>query len=413
MQFMRLGYAIACLTLVGPIAIADSECPDECEDERLSTDVRIRYANVEDNVNKRANALTARVLMTASTPSVSGMRIQLAAEHVNDFGVNSYNDGGTNGQFEYAAEVDPSGTELEEAFVEYKNEDFTMRYGRQYINHGALPQRFLGTVAWRQNNQSYDALTIDGGVGSINMQAAFVEKVYRVLGRDHPSRGTREWDIDGIGIRSTYSMDVGNLTGYFYNLDFVDNLAYSTRTFGMEFDNACFDAWSGTCKAAFSSQAPLSDTQDYDNLSHMHGSVGVNFSNFMDDNTTGSVTFNFTRLEGDGTYSFKTPLATLHGYAGSSDKFLINTPATGLINYEVRVKEQLFGWNMTFAFHRFDAIEGPISNYGNEFDFAAVKSFGKYKLLLKMTTYSANEDWAPATYGIDATKYWTQLQFKL
>ena len=344
---MRLSFVVVCLTLASTAALADDECPEEssCDNDRYSADVRIRYGHIDDNINKNANTLTGRLLMTLRTPQVGNFRAVFAAEHVNDFGINTYNDGGTNGRYEYATEVDPSGTELDEAFIEYKGDSTLIRYGRQYINHGKLPQRYLGTVAWRQNHQTYDALSIDAMIGEkFRLETALVEKAYRVFGRDHPSRAVREWDLDGIAIRGTYPVPkFGDVTGYVYNLDFDDSALLSTRTIGLAVEGPCFSdpskfGWSGTCKSEIAAQSPLHESIDFDNLLYIHTSFGVDFSNFRKENTNGSMSLSATLLEGDSVYSFKTPLATLHGYAGAADKFLVNTPPDGLLELRTPLK---------------------------------------------------------------------------
>lgn len=419
---MRLISAVVCFVLASTAVVAADECPQEssCENDRFSADVRIRYGNINDNINKDANTLTGRLLMTLRTPQVGNFRAVFAAEHVNDFGINTYNDGGTNGQFEYATEVDPSGTELDEAFVEYKTETALIRYGRQYINHGALPQRYLGTVAWRQNHQTYDAFSVDAMIGDkFRLETALVEKAYRVFGRDHPSRAVREWDLDGIAVRGTYPVsNFGDVTAYVYNLDFDDNPLLSTRTVGVVSEGPCFSkpsrfGWTGKCKGELASQSALHESVGFKGLLYIHSSFGVDFSNFQKENTTGNVTINFTFLEGDRVFSFKTPLATLHGYAGAADKFLVNTPPDGLLDFEIRIKERLLGWNVTVGLHRFEAWPYDRPTYGTEIDIAATRTFGSYKWILKFADYQANDEWKPLFYGIDATKFWATVQFSL
>ncbi len=359
--------------------------------------------------------------MTLRTPQLGNFRSVIAVEHVNDFGIDSYNDGGTNGQTEYAVEADPSGTEVDELYVEYKDDSWQARYGRHYINLGPHPSRFVGTVGWRQNNQTFDGLSIDAKIGdSFRIEGAVIEKAYRLLGRDHPNRSAREWDLDGLGIHATVAVpNLGNLAGYYYNLDFDDNPALSTRTIGFMADGPCFtegSGWSGPCKAAISMQSALNDAHGADELMHAQILFGVDFSNFSKDNTTGSIAFSATVLEGDGVYAFKTPLATLHGYAGAADKFLVHTPPAGLIDSELRIKERIFGWDTTIAVHRFVPWEslGPnLGSYGNELDFAATRTFGKYKWLVKAAHYHANEAFKPSALGLNATKFWVAVQFSL
>ena len=171
--------------------------------------------------------------------------------------------------------------------------------------------------------------------------------------------------------------------------------------------------WKGACKAEIAAQSPIHDAFDYERLMHAHFSIGVDFSNFWKENTTGSVTLLGTVLHGDGVFSFKTPLATLHGYAGAADKFLVNTPPDGLRDTEIRIKERMLGWDVTLGLHLFDTRYRSLPKYGTEIDIAATRTFGKYKWILKFADYQANDEWKPLFYGIDATKFWATVQFSL
>lgn len=423
---MRIWISSIFLLLVGTIALADSECPSsQTCDDLYSADFRIRYGHINDHndLTKNANTLTGRLLLTLRTPQFGKFNAVFASEHVNDFGIDTYNDGGANGQSEYATEADPSGTEMDEAFIQYRGSKTQIRYGRQYINHGALPQRFLGTVAWRQNNHTYDGLTVNiKATDKFLFEGALIEKVYRLLGRDHPNPSAREWDLDGLGLRGTYQLGGRggwqSLTGYAYDLDFVDNPGQSSFTYGLEASGQCFSdnvsfGWKGSCKLSVAGQKLDDDPDNSGTLLYAFGSIGVDFSNFAKDNETGSVAFSYSVLQGDGRSSFKTPLATLHGYAGSADKFLVNTPVTGLWDHEIRLKERAFRWNWTVALHIFTPTEDTEEGrYGSEIDIAATRTFGKYKWLFKMARYRGNDDWKNS-YGRDASKFWTQVQFKL
>lgn len=421
---MKVGLATVFALLLSTVAFAEDKCPDSesCE-ERFSADFRIRYGNINDHNDntKNANTVTGRLLLTLKTPQVGKFNAVFAAEHVNDFGIHNYNDGGSNGQFEYATEADPSGTEMDEAFIQYRNEGTQIRYGRQYVNHGALPQRFLGTVAWRQNNHTYDALTVNVKPNdSFSFEGALIEKVYRLLGRDHPNRAAREWDLDGIALRGSYTTEEGiRFTGFMYDLDFDDNKALSRTTFGAENAYRCNELpifrWEGDCKVVIAAQELDHNPYGYDAgwLTHTNLSIGVDFANFNEDNDTGSITFSKSGLEGDGLSSFKTPLATLHGYAGAADKFLVHTPPDGLSDYEIKLKERFAGWNWTVALHAFTTThQFEPKHYGNELDFAATRTFGQYKWLVKFANYWGNDE-RDDGYGQDATKLWLQVQFKL
>ena len=420
MKIGRIGIPIVGAALSSMFGFADDQCSEAqaCVSDTYSAKVRVRYANIDDSVNKNANALTARLFMTLKTPKIGDLRAVFSAEHVNDLGIDTYADGGSNGQVGYATEVDPSGTEMDEAFLEYKTDRLQVRYGRQYIDHGKLPQRYVGTVSWRQNYQTLDGFTLNANIGeNFKLETAVMETVYRVIGRTHPNRAAREWDLDGIGVRGTYNVAAYDFIGYVYNMDFVNNAFFSTRTIGGRTEGPCFDerlkfGWKGTCAAEFAKQTPIGENPSDTSFGYFQALIGVNFSNFSSTNTTGSFELVIWFLDGNGEGSFKTPLATLHGHAGWADKFLISTPLLGLIDYEFRLKERLFGWNVTAILHRFEPEEsiGP-SHFGSELDFAASRTFGKYKLLFKMANYSGNPDLKPAPMGFDATKVWTQLEY--
>ncbi|MYD44166.1 MAG: hypothetical protein F4W90_09795 [Gammaproteobacteria bacterium] len=397
--------------------LADDACTETevCDDERFDASVRIRYANIDDNVNQNANALTASVHITLRTPDLNGFSATLTTEHVNDFGIDSYNDGGTNGQVQYAAEVDPSGTELDEGFIQYANEDWRVRWGRQYIDFGTGPQRFISSVRWRQNYQTFDALTVDSQVNDkLHVEGAIFEKVYRVIGRDHPNRAAREWDMDGFGIHSTYAITPKvNLEGYALNLDFVDNDLLSARTLGLKLDGDCGFV-NGSCVIDLATQSPLSDSVADYNVQYLHTTIEIPFANFAKQNTSGSVAFRATLLEGDGENSFKTPLAALHAFAGWSDRFLVNTPTVGLTDIQLRLAEKLLGWDVQANLHHLRASrETEERKFGNEIDLLASRTLGKYKWLFKLAHFQGNEDWRPHSYGTNVTKAWVSVEFAL
>jgi len=66
----------------------------------------------------------------------------------------------TNGVTDRPIIADPEYTELNQAYVQYKSGALTAIGGRQRITLD--DQRFVGNVGWRQNEQTYDALTLKG-----------------------------------------------------------------------------------------------------------------------------------------------------------------------------------------------------------------------------------------------------------
>ena len=392
-------------------------------EEGFSGDVRIRYANVDDSVNDRATALTARVLLGWQSNAWRNWTANLSIEHVNDFDIDSYNDGGTNGQVQYATEADPSGTELDEAFIQYENAKIRARYGRQYINFGKLPQRYFGTAAWRQNFQTMDGFALQGKINEqLTIDAAVVERAYRVIGRRHPNRLAREFDLDGIGLMATHeSESFGKLFAYIYNLDFVNNPEYSTQTIGVRGETQCLQGFGdldlpADCEFEFARQTGIGTNPFSESYNYVRVNVGLNLVDMMDQAPINTVGVAYSNYEADLYSAFRTPLAAVHGFVGWADKILINTPVTGLVDAELYFEDQIFGWATKVIYHRFTStveVMGSTLDYGSEIDAVTSRTFGKYKLLFKLARYSGNEDLKPSSLANDTNKFWMQVSFSI
>lgn len=404
-------------------AICVSVAPYLIADDGFSGDVRIRYANVDDSINKTATAVTGRLLVGYRSTNWRNWNLNLAIEHVNDFDIHSYNDAGTNGQIQYATEADPSGTELDEGYIQFKNERLQFRYGRQYIDYGKLPQRYIGTASWRQNYQTFDGLTIQGTVSEdLTIDAAVVERAYRVIGRRHPSRLAREFDLDGLAVMATYDSDsYGKLFGYVYNLDFVDRANYSTRTVGLRGETQCLQGFGqiaipASCDFEYASQSGIG-SNPYDNsLTYGHIKVGLNLQDIFSQSPIDTVGIAYSNLEGDGETAFRTPLGSVHGYAGWGDKILINTPLTGLVDQELFLIDNILKWDTKIVYHRFtssQSVSGSKQRYGSELDAVTSRSFGKYKVAVKLARYRGNKDLSPHPLSIDSSKFWVQVSFSI
>ena len=409
---------------------ADTESADDCTGffcrtaETFSADVRLRAASVDDSVKDRATALTGRLFVSMQTAEVNNFKAVFGLEHVNNFGIDTYNDGGTNGQTQYATEADPQGTELDEAYLQYQNDQVDLRIGRQYINHGEIPPRYVGTAGWRQNYQTLDAVQLQVDLSDkLSLLVNTIEKAYRVVGRDHPYRPTREFDLDGFVGRAMVGMGSnGQLEGYAYNLEFIDHPSLSTRTLGLLWENEnCgkeFESFDIYCRVEYATQTGIGanpNTQDYWYASsELSTSLGI-LSDRLDSTQFGFVV---NRLNGDGRGSFTTPLASLHGYAGWADKFLIRTPTTGLIDSQLKLTGELSGWEFTTVYHWYispilDSVENKV-NYGREIDAVMSRTFGKYTWLLKVAHYTGGDviENLPSL-SRDTTKFWASVEFEL
>ena len=109
----------------------------------------------------------------------------------------------------------------------------------------------------------------------------------------------------------------------------------------------------------------------------------------------------------DGTFAFRTPLATLHKFNGWADAFLV-TPAIGLEDLYVFVGATL-PWQIKskLVFHWFFAHETS-GEFGQEFDAVFSKAITKnVSALVKLAAFQGDKDLAQ-----DRQKWWIQVEFR-
>lgn len=111
----------------------------------LEWDLRLRHEQVGDaGFSRDANASTARLRTGLRLAPAAGWTVLLEGEGV--AGTGSYNSG-ANGKAAYPAVLDPTGAELNQAWVSWRGAQGGITVGRQRI---ALDnQRWVGAVGWR------------------------------------------------------------------------------------------------------------------------------------------------------------------------------------------------------------------------------------------------------------------------
>ncbi|RKZ95345.1 MAG: hypothetical protein DRQ46_08610, partial [Gammaproteobacteria bacterium] len=116
--------------------------------------------------------------------------------------------------------------------------------------------------------------------------------------------------------------------------------------------------------------------------------------------------------EGDGVYSFKTPLGTNHAFQGWADMFL-STPKEGLKDMYFTVVGNILGTKVIGVYHDFETDKGSL-DAGSEFDILVQKTFMKhYTLGVKYADYSADSEYtAVNAKSVDTDKFWLYGQIK-
>ena len=371
-------------------------------------DVRYRYEHVDqDNSLKHANAQTVRTRIGFQSGKWYGLSALIEADNVSRIGDAAYNNF-RNGQTDYSVVADPDGSEINQALLRYDHKYDSAVLGRQRINLDN--QRFVGGVAWRQNEQTYDGVLgqlkpLDG----LTLTYAYIDNINSIFGPGNGRFDTaaNQANIEGhshlLNVQYVLMPEL-TATAYQYRLG-LDNLAaggQSSKTTGLRLNGAI----SGISYALeYARQRDLSDyadnSRDQDSDYYL-AELGYTVKGV-------SLKGGYEVLGGDagpGNRAFQTPLATKHAFQGWADVFLL-TPPAGIEDSYVGGSAPLFGGTLAAWYHDFRAETGS-SQYGEELDLSyahAVPGVKGLTGLLKYASYDADD------FAVDTDKLWVQLQY--
>lgn len=364
-------------------------------ESKTTLDFNLRYEGVQqDNLLKDASALTLRSRLNFTSASYKGFSGVIEFEDSRQVaGVDSYNDTVGNNPL-YSVIADPQTTELDQAFVKYHSDKFTAKLGRQVI---ALDnQRFVGHVGWRQDRQTFDALTFNANVAA-NLKASYsyINKRNRIFAQD------KDLHSNDHLLNLSYQTGFGTLNGYSYLLEVDEGIDNSLDTYGINFkgkrDKFAY-------YAEFATQQSQTNTTDY-SATYIAIEGAYSFE-------TITAKLGVEQLGSDNAmYGFSTPLATLHKFNGWADQFLA-TPNEGLVDLYAAISGNILGGKWTFAYHDYSADEATqsVDDLGNEINAVYSKKFAKnYTAGIKYAMYSAGDAGAGK---VDTDKIWLWIAAK-
>ncbi|MGX9462007.1 alginate export family protein [Shewanella sp. A14] len=355
-----------------------------------NVNLNLRYESVDqDNPLKDADALTLRTRLTFATAEYYGLTALVEFEDSRSVaGVNDYNDA-TGNNTDYSVIADPETTELDQAFLQYKRNGFKAKVGRQVIALDNM--RFVGHVGWRQDRQTFDAVTMQYAINDFSVDYGYIYKRNRIFA-EVKDMGSKDHVIN-----ASYKFDLGKLSAYSYLLeDDISNIGIDT--YGIRFAGAKdIDKIKLLYTLEYATQDTDADTAIPSYSSdYMLGEVGVGFSGL-------TVKLGYEQLgSDDGEYGFSTPLATLHAFNGWADQFL-STPKQGLADTYMSVGGSVVGGKWALLYHDFEAdvSSATVSDLGSEIDAVFSLPIDKhYTVGVKYASYSAGDA------GFDADKVW-------
>lgn len=396
---LAIAIAFGCLTLGSAANAADAKPANAIPASGPTLDVRLRSEYVDDQAfADHAQATTLRTRLGYRTPSKSGWSGFVEIENTTQLFGERFNST-ANGRTNYPTVADPDNTELNQLYIAYApNPGNRLAIGRQVINYDN--QRFFGASAWRQNEQTFDALDVqhrfDNGLA---LRYSYLGRVQRVFGADNPNRSLARWRLDAHLLSLAHAWGPGTLTGYAH---FIDNQTLpltSHRNLGLRYaakhDDPDGLGWSATIEYA---------TQHR----HADGSRAIDADYRMLEGglvwRANTFKAGVERLGGNGVYAFQTPYATLHAFDGWADRFL-TTPANGL-------QDGYLGWSRKFGrvsanvvWHDFRSTHASV-HYGQEWDASLAWAFApKWNALAKVADFRRRD------VGADVSKAWLSVEY--
>ena len=413
MQLSHLRWLTLPLLAVAAPSWADQPLSDLFTQGKPILDARYRFENVDQNNDLRdANAQTLRTRAGFQSGQWYGLSGLLEVDNVSRIGDDAYNST-RNGQKEYAVVADPDGTEVNQALLRYDHKLGSAVLGRQRINLDN--QRFIGSVAWRQNEQTFDgALTQLKPIDGLTLSYAYLDQVNTVFGPDNGRYDnlTNPANIDGHShlINAQYVfMPQLTATAYSYLLD-LDNIAVaptaaegtlSSQTSGLRLNGVV----AGVSYALeYAQQKDYGDNPLELDSEYYLAELGYTLKGVQ-------LKAGYEVLGGDngsGNRAFQTPLATKHAFQGWADQFL-TTPADGIEDAYLGVTAPLLGGTLQAWYHDFSTEQGS-DEYGNEIDLSYAHPIPGVKGLvglLKYATYDSDDK----ARTVDTDKVWLQLQY--
>jgi len=411
------------LTAWAPASVADNignDLAQSVTNGEFNINLRYRYEYVDqsDNGKKDANASTLLTRMIYRTAKWNDLDITLNMDDVRPIVGRNFNDT-RNGKTQYQTVADPKGTSLNIAALTYTGiNNTTIVGGRQRIKRAN--DRFIGNVGWRQNEQTYDALSGKFKNDRFEVFYAYVDSVNRIFGPEDDvappfnAGFSSESHLIDAAFKLNNWLDV---MAYGYLLDLNDRTGSATaydasnQTVGIRVKGVprINDDWAITYWAEYANQQDYEKSSfDYD-TNYGRAELGLQWKVL-------SLKAGYEVLESDQSAlqngvatarAFQTPLATLHAHNGWADRFL-STPAAGLQDTFIAASAKALKGTWKLVLHDYQSDAGSM-DYGTEVDFSANWKVGKYyAVLAKLAHYSGDKN-APGVLNQDTTKVWLQL----
>jgi len=384
-------------------------------------ELRLSYeaSDLKNNGKTTANSVTMRTRLSYRTGDLNlgfAKTSGFVQFHNLSTFMDQYNDITNTGRpetSEYDVVADPRGTRVHQAYMDFKILSTTIRAGRQEIIMD--DHRLIGNIGWRQNGQSFDAVTITNkSISDLELFAGYIAKINTILLTDK--------DLGDSGLIMAHAKYTGikgmTVSVYDYLLDSDADAAGHHKDFGIVGGRVkgkipLSKDFNVEYEGDYSKQHSYKDGRNYDGYM-VNGFFGLNFGGI-------GIGSGYSKISGQRgeRRAFDTLFSTAHKFNGWSDQFLKTNGGNlvgGLEDIYFQLKAQCKPARTKFlaVYHIFDvANKGAYGGrYGDEINVQTVtKVYDNITLLLKYASYFAsNGKGNPA--GKDENVFWTRVGYK-
>ena len=369
-----LATAISTLALSSALSVQAESFDSLLKDS--SVDFNFRYRVESADAEGGAETALANTLKSRATfQSGSAYGFSVLVEGDNVLNVTEDFNSTENGNTSYEKIVDPETTQLNQAYMQYTGFDSTIKAGNQRIVLDN--QRHVGGVAFRQDEATFDALSITNkSIDGTTIFAAFANN------RNSITNTNTEEDIALLNVKYALTSDI-SASAFYYGIE--------TPT-GDKLDTFGIRSMGAIDGISFEAELASQDNETNSTL-YYHFNAGTKLGSVK-------ATLGYEAFGSDnGEAAFATPLGTNHKFFGWSDTYLGGAGANGIQDIYASAVTKISGVKLVGQLHKFDAVEGN-ADLGTELGFVAATNFSNYGASLKLAQLMDSD-----TKG-DVTKIW-------
>lgn len=370
-------------------------------------DARLRYEAVEQaGLPEDADAVTVRLRAGAEATL---QRWSAVVEAQGTLAVVDRYDDGLHGPATRPLVADPENAALHRLQLGYRSPALGVTVGRQRIMLD--DERFVGSVGFRQNAQSFDAARVQlAPLARVKLDLSYSRAVRTIWGVE--GRGARDAGISGNSVfaNAAWTNPLGTLTGFAYLVDEddaqVQGYRLSSQTYGVRLAGT---RPIGGAKLTYA--ASIARQSDYARNPNRYAATYWLADAAIDlgGPRLGAGYEVLGASRGAPLTSVQTPFGTNFKFQGWADRFL-TTPPDG-----VRDLYAAAGWSrpalgglkavsLQATYHRF-ASDRLARRYGTEWDLLAAAKLGPTLASVRFADYRA------AGFSTDIRKLWLQLDW--